>query len=69
MEVDGEPGKCGACLPKVRRQTGIQARACSQMPNSFSFCDTKHLRPVKEIGSTDLGGGLAERVRKNEAQR
>lgn len=39
--------------------------ACSQVPKSFSFCATKHVRPVKETGSTDPRGGLAELVRKS----
>ena len=33
------------------------------------LCATKHVRPVKETGSSDLGGGLAELVRKSGVQR
>lgn len=69
-ESEGKPGKHGLCLPEVMFAQGYCK--CSKGPNLFPYCDTKHLRPIKEAQSPDVEGGMGrmvERVRgKDESQ-
>lgn len=64
-ELEDELGQYGVCLLKVMlRAEGAKLRLVS-CPNSFSSCDSKYLRPMKERESTGLGNEIDGLVTKS----
>ena len=61
-------GSVGHAYPRSEGKQGYELGLFPSAQLIF-LCATKHVRPVKETGSSDLGGGLAELVRKSGAQR
>ena len=60
-------GSVGHACPRSEGKQGYELRPFPSTQLIF-LCATKHVRPVEETGSSDLGGGLAELVRKSGAQ-